>query len=224
MKDDLKKYRVFVDFDGTVTEADVGYEFFRKFAEGRAEKIVLEYRRGRITAVECLRGECDIYNEYPAPFVEIKRFIEQQKLTPGFPEFVETCNRLDIPLTVLSAGFDFYIKPILHRHGLDRLPVLCNPTIIKNGRIYPQFIYYDPNTCLACANCKGARIRELLRAGESAVFIGDGHSDCHGALAADIVFAQSFLKDLLDAQKIPSYVYRDFHDVARALIEIVEKK
>ncbi len=223
MKKDKKKYHVFVDFDGTVTESDVGYEFFRKFAQGRAEMIVQKYRRGEISAIECLQGECDIYNEYPAPLNEIKRFIDKQLITPGFIEFVDICERLDIPITVLSAGFDFYIEPILRRHGLDRLQVLCHPTVIKNGRIYPEFIYYDPKTCFSCANCKGARIRELLGADEKAVFIGDGHSDCHGALAADIVFARGFLKELLDARNVPNHVYRDFHDVARILREIHEK-
>lgn len=215
------KFRAFVDFDGTLTALDVGYEFFRKFANGKAEPIVQKYRRGEITAIECLKKECDIYNEYPAPTSLVKRFIREQKITTGFREFAAFCEKQKIPLTILSAGFDFYIEPILNLNGLSHIPVICNPTIIKNGRIIPRFIYYDPKVCVACANCKGARIKEQIRPGETAIFIGDGHSDKHGAQAADIVFARSFLKEHLDKRNIPSFDYCDFHDVIRKLDQIM---
>jgi len=207
------KYHVFVDFDGTVTTDDVGYSFFKVFARGKAEEVVKKYRHGQITAVECLKGECDIYNEYPAPMLEVKRFIGRQQLTPGFTEFVSFCRRRDYRLTIISAGFDFYIDPILGKNGLADIEVLSNKTIIKNGRIYPEFVYYDEKSCRRCSNCKGLRIKEMTEPGEISIFIGDGHSDDHGAEAADIVFAKKFLAQYLENIQKDYLPFETFHDV-----------
>lgn len=216
------KYHVFVDFDGTVTVNDVGYSFFKHFAKGLAEPVVQRYHRGEIGAVQCLQTECDIYNAYPAPAREVRDFIKAQAVTPGFKEFVEFCKSENIKLTILSAGFDFYIKPILNRYGLNHLDVLSTPTFIKNGRIYPEFVHYNEDICSDCANCKGERIRELSSPDEISVFIGDGHSDNHGAEQAKLVFAKSYLADYLDKINMAYIKYNDFFDVIQEFDKLVK--
>jgi 2-hydroxy-3-keto-5-methylthiopentenyl-1-phosphate phosphatase len=211
----------FVDFDGTVTVEDVGYHFFKRFAQERAENVVMRYRQGEIGAVECLQTECDVYNDYPAPAREVREFISSQKLTEGFLQFEAYCRENSINLTILSAGFDFYIRPILKKYGLEHLEVYSTPTFIKNGRIYPEFIYYDKDICPVCANCKGARIQQLTAPDESSVFIGDGHSDSHGAEKADLVFAKSFLADYLKKQNAAFDSFENFHDVISGLSKFV---
>ena len=207
------KYHVFVDFDGTVTVEDVGYNFFKKFAHGKAEPVVRKYHRGEIGAVECLQAECDIYNAYPAPSKEIKKYIKQQKICDGFTDFIEFCRKNEIKVTILSAGFDFYIKPILDDLGLKDLDLFMTPTVIKHGRIYPDFIWYDESVCPTCANCKGQRIKELTTPDEIPVFIGDGHSDNHGAEKAKLIFAKSYLADHLKKHGIDYIPYKDFFDI-----------
>jgi 2,3-diketo-5-methylthio-1-phosphopentane phosphatase len=214
------KYHIFLDFDGTVTTIDVGYTFFKVFAHGKAEDVVRRYREGAITAVDCLQGECDIYNEYPAPAAQVRDFINSQKITEGFSEFVSYCKKNEYPITIISAGFDFYIKPILEKIGKGDIEYLANATIVKNGRIYPEFTYYEPGSCIRCSNCKGLRIKELKKPEEISIFIGDGHSDFHGARAADIVFAKSFLADDLREAKIDFYQFVTFHDIISKLEEL----
>jgi len=216
------KYHVFVDFDGTVTVNDVGYSFFKHFARGMAEPVVQRYHRGEISAVQCLQTECDIYNAYPAPAREVRDFIKGQTVTPGFKEFDEFCKLKNIKLTILSAGFDFYIKPILNRYGLDHLDVLSTPTFIKNGRIHPEFVYYNENICSDCANCKGERIKELSLPDEISAFIGDGHSDNHGAEQANLVFAKSYLADYLDKINKAYIKYNDFFDIIKKFKRLVK--
>lgn len=207
----------FVDFDGTVTVNDVGYSFFKRFARERAEEVVRRYRRGEIGAVECLQTECDLYNDYPAPAQDVRDFIDSQKLTDGFLHFEAYCRENSITLTILSAGFDFYIQPILKKHGLAHLEVYSTPTIIKNGRIYPEFIYFDKEICPVCANCKGARVQQLTARDERSVFIGDGHSDGHGADKADLVFAKSYLAEYLKKHNAAFDSFENFHDVIAGL-------
>jgi len=207
------KYHAFVDFDGTVTAEDVGYNFFKRFTFEKTEDVVRKYRNGEISAIECLKTECDIYNENPAPAKEVREFINSQKLTAGFKQFVEYCQANQIKLTVLSAGFDFYIDRILKNNGLEQLDVYVTPTVLKNGRINPEFIYYDEKVCRQCSNCKGERIKQLAAPDAVSVFIGDGHSDWHGAQNADVVFARSFLARYLDKKNIYYQSYRDFFDI-----------
>lgn len=209
------KYHVFVDFDGTVTVNDVGYNFFKKFAKGQAEAVVQKYHRGEINALECLQTECDIYNAYPAPARKIKEFINNQSICDGFIEFIKYCEKYDYKVTVLSAGFDFYIKPILDRLQLKDIDLFITPTVIKHGRIYPDFIWYDETVCTICANCKGQRIKELTLGDEIPVFIGDGHSDNHGAEQAKLVFAKSYLADYLKMKNVGYFPYTDFFDVIK---------
>lgn len=211
----------FVDFDGTVTVDDVGYNFFKRFARERAEDVVMRYRRGEVSAVECLQTECDLYNDYPAPAREVRDFIGSQKLTEGFLQFEAYCRENSINLTVLSAGFDFYIKPILKKHRLEHLEIYSTPTFIKNGRIYPEFIYYDKNICPICANCKGARVEQLTAPDERSVFIGDGHSDSHGAEKADLVFAKNYLAEYLKNQNASFDPFENFHDIIAGLRKLI---
>jgi 2-hydroxy-3-keto-5-methylthiopentenyl-1-phosphate phosphatase len=211
------KYHIFLDFDGTITTIDVGYTFFKVFAQGKAEEIVKQYRQGTISAVECLQGECDIYNEYPAPATQVREFINSQQLTDGFAEFIAYCRKHDLQLTIISAGFDFYIKPILEKNGLANIEYLANATTIKNGRILPEFTHYNRDECARCSNCKGLRIKELKKADEISIFIGDGHSDFHGARAADIVFAKSFLADDLREAGMDFIPFDSFFDVINEL-------
>lgn len=217
------KYHIFLDFDGTITTIDVGYTFFKVFAHGKAEDVVRKYRQGVITAVDCLKGECDIYNEYPASAASVREFINSQKITAGFTDFVSYCKSQNYPVTIISAGFDFYIQPILDKHGVADIEYLANATTIKNGRIYPQFTYYEPELCERCSNCKGLRIKELKKPEEISVFIGDGHSDFHGARAADIVFAKSFLADDLREAEVDYYKFDTFHDIIEKLEKLKSK-
>lgn len=215
------KYHVFVDFDGTITVKDVGHDFFENFTFGKTSDVVAKYRRGEISAVECLQEECDIYNDNPAPANMVEQFIDSQKLTNGFIEFEEFCRSNQIKLTILSAGFDFYIKPILEKYNLVHLEIYNNPTLIRDGQIIPDFIYYDKDRCWQCSNCKGLRISELTQPDEMSIFIGDGHSDSHGAEKADIVFAKSYLASYLESNNLSYFTYDNFFDIIEKFNEIL---
>lgn len=207
------RYHVFCDFDGTITANDVGYEFFKLFANGKAEPIVQKYRAGKASAIECLQTECDIYNENPIELEHVYDFVDKQPITPGIKEFVKFCYSNSIKLTILSAGFDFYIKRILVRLNLNDLELYATPTRIENNKLYPEFVRYDEAVCPRCVDCKGARIRELASGGETSIFIGDGHSDSHGAEQTDIVYAKSFLAEHLDEKRIKYFPFTDFYDI-----------
>ena len=80
-------YNIFIDFDGTVTRNDVGYEMFRKYTAGKTQPIVDRYRRGEVNSYQCLKTECEIWNQSPPLESEVEVYLTRQQLTPGFIDF-----------------------------------------------------------------------------------------------------------------------------------------
>lgn len=207
-------YSIFIDFDGTITARDVGYNMFRKFTDAGTQPVVDRYRRGEVNSYVCLKTECEIWNQSPPEEDRVRAYLERQEITPGFREFAEILRDRDIKHFIVSEGFDFYIDPILRAHGLSDLKRITNRAIFKKGRIEPEFPYLGSD-CEECSNCKGFHLKRLTDPKEAAVFIGDGHSDFHGAESADIVFAKSFLKESLEKIGRNYFEYDDFYDIIK---------
>jgi 2,3-diketo-5-methylthio-1-phosphopentane phosphatase len=209
MRDD---YIIFIDFDGTVTVQDVGYQMFKKFTGGKTQPVVDKYRRGEVNSYTCLKTECDIWNQAPPAEREVRAYLKQQEITPGFIDFTATMRNENIGHYILSEGFDFYIDRILGFNDLSDFQRITNRARYENGEILPEFPYMASG-CGECSNCKGFHIRKLTDPKMAAVFIGDGHSDFHGADSADIVFAKSFLKESLEKIGRNYFDYGDFYDI-----------
>ncbi len=214
-------YVIFIDFDGTITSRDSGYELFKKFTGGKTEPSVQKYRRGEIDSIQCLSAECDIWNEQPPDQGEVLEFLKGQPITPGFDDFIRSLKENNIDSYILSEGFDFYIDIILNSNGRPDIELISNRAVYEDGLIRPEFPYFNLG-CGRCSNCKGYHIRKLSDPRQTAIFIGDGHSDFHGAEASDILFAKSFLKE--DLQKNGGYHidYTDFYDIIKAWKEITK--
>lgn len=219
----VKDYNVFIDFDGTITTRDVGYEMFKKFTEGKTQPIVDRYRQGEVNSYACLKTECEIWNQFPPPEKEVFEYLKNQELTAGFGRFIEVLSQDDIKARIVSEGFDFYINALLNSHGHSELERIANRATYKDGKIFPDFPYLGQG-CGECSSCKGFHIKRLTHPKSAAVFIGDGHSDFHGARAADIVFARSFLKESLEKTGRNYFEYGDFYDIIKAWKGLFSRK
>ena len=61
---DSKQFKIFIDFDGTITIIDVGAAIFEKFGEPSAVKKVIElYLNDEVTAKDCWMLLCDSVKE-----------------------------------------------------------------------------------------------------------------------------------------------------------------
>lgn len=206
------RYRLFIDFDGTLTSDDVGYELFKKFTNGATEPTVAAYRRGEINSFKCLSRECEIWNQAPPDQRQVFEFLDTRKMAPGLIEFLDRLNETGIEPVILSEGFDFYIKRITEAVGLNYLKIISNKARYSNGRLAPEFPYLKSG-CGKCSNCKGYHISRIADPKDSVIFIGDGHSDMHGAEKADIVFAKSFLHNHLNEIRRYHYTFESFFDI-----------
>jgi len=212
-------YSIFIDFDGTITENDVGYEMFKRFTNSRTEPLVEKYRIGEINSHQCLSGECEIWNACAPSPADIDGFLKAQPVRRGFGNFCEYLQSLEIYPIILSEGFDFYIDKFLSHHGLPHLTRITNAAIYENGRLMPSFPFYG-NGCPDCSNCKGYHISRLRPFKSCAILIGDGHSDLHASRAADIVFARSYLGEIMSKSGAAFVPYNDFMDIRTRIEEI----
>jgi 2-hydroxy-3-keto-5-methylthiopentenyl-1-phosphate phosphatase len=216
------RHLVFIDFDGTITENDVGYEMFKKFTFAATEPLVQSYRRGEINSRDCLAQECAIWNNSAPNPDEVFAYLESQPIRQGFDQFLGSLKEYDIAPTIISEGFNFYIDRFLAFHNLSHLARITNIAQFLNGKLSPQFPYYKLG-CDTCSSCKGYHIGRLRPLSSSAIYIGDGHSDLHASHAADIVFARSHLASIMTDENRYFIEYANFHEILNQLEPLISK-
>jgi 2-hydroxy-3-keto-5-methylthiopentenyl-1-phosphate phosphatase len=214
-------YIVFTDFDGTITATDIGDALFQHFGDGEAcTQLFRSYRSGEITAQECWQQTCATVNYLTRETLAL--FVSEQRVDPGFRDFVKFCEERAIPIVVLSDGFDVYISQILDREGMASLRSFSNKMIFhSDGTIHPEFPYID-SECKSCANCKRNHLLTCSSDDQVIVYIGDGTSDECPAKYADIVFAKNNLLRHCEKENITYHRFESFFDVTTKLQSIME--
>jgi 2,3-diketo-5-methylthio-1-phosphopentane phosphatase len=210
------KTLIFCDFDGTISQRDVGYSLFHHFSGGRNDALLPDWKAGRITSREVLTLEAAMVTATPP---EIMAFLEQFEIDPDFGSFVELCGKNRIEPVILSDGLEFYIRFILERYHLENLPVMSNVGHLHANGLSIEFPRANTN-CLRCGNCKGEIIdeyRALVDGPCRTVFIGDGYSDTCAARAADLLFAKKDLARYCCDQNIAYTAFDTFLEVASHL-------
>jgi 2-hydroxy-3-keto-5-methylthiopentenyl-1-phosphate phosphatase len=207
-------FRVFIDFDNTITLGDVLDGIIERFAaDDRWRSLEEAWAAGTIGARACLEGQMLALR---AGWPELARHLAQVRLDPGFAALRDLLRRERIELTVVSDNFDLFVGHILRQHGLADVAYRANHLEITGDRLRPSFPFANP-ACPECAHCKKIHFLPPHRDRRRVVFIGDGRSDLCPARHADIVFAKDRLLAYLQAAGIPCRAYRDLGGVVAAL-------
>ncbi len=210
--------RIFTDFDGTVTQEDIGAALLRHFCrDDRVDALLEKWDRGEVNAAETYRS---LYAGVPALTGEmLDAFLENYEIDPSFPRFVEWCRLQEYPLTVLSDGFDAYIERLLHRGGVD-VEVKANRMRLNGGAPELDFPYTDPR-CPRIGNCKSNHVALLSQDDDLIVYIGDGSSDFEAAGFADLVFARGSLEAWCQEHNITFRRFYTFNTVRDILSDLI---
>jgi 2-hydroxy-3-keto-5-methylthiopentenyl-1-phosphate phosphatase len=208
---------ILVDFDGTVTQDDVGALLFDTFSKKESRKIVSLWLDGEISSRECLEKLCELVKISQS---ELKKFALSQKIDGKFPVFADLCRMKELKLVILSDGLDFYIKLILEKFGLEELPFYSNILRLEGRKLKPEFPYFDRG-CGNCGNCKKYHLKNLREKNQRVVYIGDGLSDKCAVREADFVFAKNDLRRFCVKENIKHYPFRDFGDVIQIFGDLI---
>jgi 2-hydroxy-3-keto-5-methylthiopentenyl-1-phosphate phosphatase len=219
---------LFLDFDGTVSSRDAVDLILERFADGRWLEVEEEWRAGRIGSRECLSRQMALVRAAPRDLDALLASIE---LDAGLGALLDACARLDVPVHIISDGFDYCIRRILAGARDVRVGKLLRPVRVYSshlahageGRWRTEFHYFPKACAHGCATCKPA-VMDLLNARTAAtIFVGDGLSDAHAAHEADIVFAKKGLADFCRARGIWHTPFDDLAQVAARLEDVVSE-
>lgn len=220
---DANKFKVFVDFDGTITKVDVGEAIFREFGSAaETDIIVADLLNGKITARKC--WELLFATIKIIDVVKLDEFIDQMKIDPTFHRFHKYCQENEIEMFVLSDGFDYYISRIFKKENLNHVKIFANSLIINDkNEMIPSFPYFDID-CQTSANCKRNHILDNSGDEEFTVYIGDGNSDKYSTQFCDFIFAKDDLLKYCERERITFSPFKNFEDVITRLESLRTKK
>ena len=210
-----------LDFDGTLTERDVGILLLDAFAPPQWRQVETAWRAGDITFKEMNERE---FSYLPAGRRDdMERFVlERAAPRSGASELVDFCRERDIPLEIVSGGLDFYIRPLLERFGMGHLRIhaMKHAEFSQGQTIVPTYAE-GVVVCETTGACKCSRLWHYQEQGYRVVFVGDGNSDRCVASKADAVYARDNLASYCHEQGIAFTPYETLQDVLSGLRETV---
>ncbi|MFC2131833.1 MtnX-like HAD-IB family phosphatase [Bacteroidota bacterium] len=213
---------VFTDFDGTITSKDIGDEIFKEF--GQFEPYHSQLQNGDLKIDDYWRTVCSTFKS-GTDAETIKDYALNCETDPYFKKFADYCKESEIPLSVISDGFDVYIDPVLKKINADWLPFFSNKLFFdNNGKANPHFPLASESCNCLCASCKRNAILQNVPEDAVIVFIGDGYSDYCAAEHSDIIFAKKNLAAYCNEKRLPHYPFSTFFDVYRIITDIIPKK
>ncbi len=200
---------VICDFDGTVTEIDVGHQVYAHFGDDRWKEVNQRWRQGEMSSKDCLIGEYSFVDDSEQ---EVMDHIMKMEIDPGLLDLVNICKNNDIPIAIASDGFDFYIHAMLEKYGLSDMEVFCNEMRFNGRKVELSFPFHDQG-CGVCGNCKKLHVQKFKDDSRTVIYVGDGLSDRYAARASDVVFAKSELKGYLMDNSVDFIEFANLSDV-----------
>ena len=205
-------FHVFCDFDGTITTRDATDFVLERLAEPEWLEIEAKWQKGLIGSAECMRAQVALIN---ATRQELNQTLDEVQIDEGFFEFAALCQRTNTPITIISDGVDYFIRYILTRYKLGRIPVVANRLTITPDNSYQLDSPWSSDKCRSGAGvCKCSFVGEekLQR-----IYVGDGRSDFCVSSKPEIVFAKGKLITYCKKNDISYIPYQNFHDVISEL-------
>jgi len=213
---------LFLDFDGTITCRDAVDAILETYADPKWLAFEAEWRAGRIGSRDCLQAQMALVR---ATRKQLDKLLDEIEIDKGLAALLENCAAHDIPVHIVSDGFDYCIRRILARASRRRPALLavgrvCAARLEARGRSWrTEFPYFQQTCGHGCATCKPAVMRLLNSTNAPAIFVGDGLSDQYAVASADLVFAKNELAHYCRENSIEHTLYSHLGDVAAHLDE-----
>jgi 2,3-diketo-5-methylthio-1-phosphopentane phosphatase len=203
---------VLVDFDGTISLADVGDVLLTRLVDDqdevrRMDQLYIDHAKG---SRELIAWDMEVLPRDEDRLLEV---VDALPLDETFTDLARAVAGAGAAIEIVSDGMGFHVERMLGRLGLAHLPVATNETVLGAGGAGVTFPYGHPH-CLVCGTCKRERVRRHQAAGRAVIFVGDGPSDRYAARHADVVFAKAALAAWCSHEGISSQRWERLGDVA----------
>ena len=203
---------IYCDFDGTITKKDTVNTFFDMFAS----KKWLEYEQlwidGKITSKENAVAQVSLLKNVTQK--QLNDYIDNIEIDETFFDFISYVNAKNIKFTILSDGFDLFIKKTLEKYNLDNIQFFANHLIYENNSFRIEFPYHNDKCDIGAGMCKCNKVKE-----DTFCYIGDGTSDLCIARKANLLFATKNLQKYCEKNFIKHYTFNSFRNIIDVLEE-----
>ena len=203
------------DFDGTLTEEDVGFMLLQLYGNGYWKKLLEDYKAQRISVDEFNTAVFAMIRADRQTLVDAAR--KNAVVRAGLKELVSYCRQKDYRLVIVSNGLEFYIQTILEDMGLAELEFHAAKTEFHPDGLKVKYIGLDGRR--SEDGLKEAYIKSYRNEGYRVIYLGDGDSDIYAARHAHQVIARDYLLSYCSEHGINAVPFEDLHDV----IKILEK-
>lgn len=206
------QFSISCDFDGTITLRDTVDAVLEAFALPEWEAVEADWQAGKFGSRECLAQQTKLLRVEPQV---LDSFLDDIEVDPDAKGFFADCLRLDIPVSVVSDGYDWAVRRVLARAGVRGVPITANRLIHLGG---DRWMARFPQAAQNCGSgvCKCA----VVNARAQLIHIGDGRSDACVSNNVDLVFAKGKLLDERTRAGLPSVGFDRFSEIRAALPEL----
>ncbi len=201
------------DFDGTITEEDMGFMLLDSFASEDWRRLLTEYRESRMSVGHF---NTKAFAMLSADRQTLLKFVRSKvKIRAGFHELLAYCRRKGFRFVIVSNGLVFYIEGILRDIGIDNIEVLAAQTNFGPEGIEAKYIGPEGNEIQD--GFKEVYTKLFLSMGYRVVYVGNGISDTSPARQAHHIFATDELLTYCKETNLNCTPFVDLNDVVRGL-------
>ena len=204
------------DFDGTISDKDFFYYIADKYFDDVALRPWKEFLSGKKKHFIALS---EMFGMLRIPQKELDAFIKTINLDKSFFKLAEFCKATNIPVTICSAGNDYYINKLMGRQ-IEKygIKLVSNHGVYseKNGlQMSANEEYYDEELGVS----KLSIVNDWQKRGYFVIYCGDGLPDVAAAGLADMLFARGMLYEKCIEQKIRVAKLDSFEQVQKFIEE-----
>lgn len=204
------RYKLLLDFDGTITVKDTCVAMLDEFAVSSWEDLDEKWASGTLTTKECAYELFKIMKFTQGGLVD---FLKTLSIDTYFDDLVMLCLQKDIETVIVSDGYDFNINNVLGANTDHKIRAYSNSLSFDDkGEYVLNFPNYN-HECGKCGTCKRNIYGKYKDDCDVIIYVGDGYSDRCVAEVADVLFAKGSLAKHCDKKEIKYNDFNSFKDV-----------
>jgi len=206
----MKKFIFVSDFDGTLTEKDFYKIIMEEYLKEDCKKLYNDWRNKKIKDIDYLGY---VFKSIGRNEKEIFEDIMKISLDPFAEEFIENIKANGGDFAVVSAGTSYYIDRIFESKCIKDVKVYSNKGVFKDNGIHFELDKTSEFYSDIYGIDKAKVVKKLKESYDFVFYAGDSEPDLNAALMADVVFAKSSLKELLDEKNKEYFKFENFKEI-----------
>jgi 2-hydroxy-3-keto-5-methylthiopentenyl-1-phosphate phosphatase len=209
------KIAVQLDFDGTVTVADVSFLLLDTYVGSVWREYLKEYTSGDISVGAFNKKVFGMMQADRKTMTDLVLNSDRVIVRPGLKELLDYCQKKDYKVVIVSNGLTFYIEAILEKLGVNGLDIYAAENVFYPGGMKVRYI--GPEGKELEVGFKEAYTDMLGKEGYDVIYVGNGTSDIYPSRKAKYVFATADLLKRCRQEKLKCFPFNDFYEVIKGM-------